>query len=395
MQSWLNLLSLVTFALSLPIRREVPQEHSHEKFLTTVRTSLNLNNPDQIKDPVFALLGNAAAAQGAGNVQDLDCLQQAVADRAFTNAKQASDVDGQVAALIFRALERNTGKVGLASAPCTSLQAVNPEIAAIQQHQDPASDNAASINKQITLELARQIAAIGGDPLQALESGTFEPGDVNDPTAAGHTCDDANDPEGCIFTQNLLVPDATENEIQAAVSGSGGANNGTNTGNGGNTGDANSGAGDANSGAGNGTNTGNNNNGTDNTGDVKSGNNNSNNTDSSGGVANNGTTSGSDSQVDNSSSIGGTGGSTAGQNLQTFTGALGGATAPAVKAGGKGFIVEGSDEFKNIGAALQRSCDIQHNQCANIANSQAGRSSGLTVNQCDQQNNACRAAAQN
>jgi len=86
--------------------------------------------------------------------------------------------------------------------------------------QDPASDNAPSINKQVVLELAKQIAALGGDPLQALQSGTFEPGDVNDPTAAGNTCDDANDPMGCIFTQNLLVPDATEAEIQAAVGGS-------------------------------------------------------------------------------------------------------------------------------------------------------------------------------
>jgi len=44
--------------------REVPQEHSHEQFLTSVRASLNKNNPDQIVDPVFGLLGNAAAAGG-------------------------------------------------------------------------------------------------------------------------------------------------------------------------------------------------------------------------------------------------------------------------------------------------------------------------------------------
>lgn len=95
------------------------------------------------------------------------------------------------AALVYRALERNTGKVGLASVPCTSIQAVNPEIAAIQQHQDPASSNAAAINKAITLALAQQIAGIGGDPTDALKSGTFAPGDVNDPTAKGNTCDDA------------------------------------------------------------------------------------------------------------------------------------------------------------------------------------------------------------
>jgi hypothetical protein len=58
-------------------------------------------------------------------------LQQATADQAFTSAKVAGDVAGMTAALIYRALERNTGKVGLASVACTSIKAVNPEIAAI------------------------------------------------------------------------------------------------------------------------------------------------------------------------------------------------------------------------------------------------------------------------
>ena len=43
------------------IKREVPQEHSHEQFLTTVRTSLNLDNPAGIVDPIFALLGDAVS----------------------------------------------------------------------------------------------------------------------------------------------------------------------------------------------------------------------------------------------------------------------------------------------------------------------------------------------
>ena len=86
-------------------------EHSHEPILTSVRASLNINNPLQIVDPVFALLGDAAAAQGAGQVtvrrlpfsdklhnsslykKDLSCLQQAVADQAFTNAKAANDIE--------------------------------------------------------------------------------------------------------------------------------------------------------------------------------------------------------------------------------------------------------------------------------------------------------------
>ena len=37
-------------------------EHEHSPILTAVSTSLALNNPDQIVDPVFGLLGNAAAA---------------------------------------------------------------------------------------------------------------------------------------------------------------------------------------------------------------------------------------------------------------------------------------------------------------------------------------------
>ena len=112
-------------------------------------------------------------------------------------------------------MERNTGAVGLASALCTQ-KAQNPEIAALSQHQDPASANASAINKQIALTLAVQIASIGGNPLDAIKSGTFAPGKIGDPTAKGNTCDNANDPVGCIFTENLLVPDVTANEINAA-----------------------------------------------------------------------------------------------------------------------------------------------------------------------------------
>ncbi|KAH8824865.1 hypothetical protein DL96DRAFT_147912 [Flagelloscypha sp. PMI_526] len=75
-------------------------------------------------------------------------------------------------------------------------------------------------------------------------------------------------------------------------------------------------------------------------------------------------------------------------NLQTFTGALGDIKPPAVNRGGKGFVVEGSDDFLNVAAALGRSCDIQHNKCANLANS----GGGFSVGDCDQQNNECHAA---
>lgn len=91
-------------------------------------------------------------------------------------------------ALIYRALERNTAKVGQASNACTSIQAVNPEIAVLRQHQDPASQGAAEGNKAIVLELAKQISAVGGDPQEALQSGTFQPGDLADASGKGNTC---------------------------------------------------------------------------------------------------------------------------------------------------------------------------------------------------------------
>ncbi|KAJ6584900.1 hypothetical protein B0H19DRAFT_925789 [Mycena capillaripes] len=207
-------------SLALPIRREVPQEHSHQAILTSVQTTLNQNNPDGIVDAVFGLLGNAAAAGGLGKITDANCLQQATADQAFTNAKAAGDVDGQVTALIYRALERNSGTVGGTTTPCTTIKAVNPEIAAIQQHQvGPCFPNAAAVNKAIVLELAKQIASVGGNAVDALKSGTFAPGKIGDSTGKGNTCDDANDAAGCIFSQNLLVPDASEDEITAAVAG--------------------------------------------------------------------------------------------------------------------------------------------------------------------------------
>ncbi|KAK3319701.1 hypothetical protein B0T19DRAFT_404269 [Cercophora scortea] len=198
--------------------REVPQEHSHEFILKLVQKSLVLNNPKKIQDSVFGLLGNAAASAGAGLVTNPDCLQQETADQAFTNAKAAGDIPGMAGALMYRSIERNTGKVGLASVICPQ-KAVNPEIAALTQHQDPASANAASINKGIVLELAKQLAAVGADPLLALETGTFAPGSTSDNTGRGNACDTQNDDPGCIFSQNLLVLDATPEEIAAAVVG--------------------------------------------------------------------------------------------------------------------------------------------------------------------------------
>jgi hypothetical protein len=264
MKSQALVLMAIGAATASPIammKREVPQEHSHRNIILQVNKALNLNNPGGFGDPIFGLLGAKAAADGAGNLADPDCLQQAIADQAFTNAKAANDVDGMTAAMIYRALERNTGSVGLASVPCKSIKAVNPEIAALQQHQDPAGNGAQALNKQITTLLASQIAAIGGDAALANEASTFAPGDLNDSTAAGNTCDDDKDDAGCINSQNLRVDDLSAAEIQAAAGGAAaGGNANNNAGNANNNagnGNANAGNGNANAGAGNNKNKGN------------------------------------------------------------------------------------------------------------------------------------------
>ncbi|KAI0817725.1 hypothetical protein GGR55DRAFT_35342 [Xylaria sp. FL0064] len=361
---------------SAKLRREVPQEHSHEQFLTGVGAALDLNNVENIQDPVFALLGNAAAAAGAGDVTNLDCLQQHVADQAFTNAKAAGDVEGMTNALIFRALERNTAAVGQASVLCNET-AVNPEIAAIQQHQDPASDGAAALNKQITLDLAVQLAAIGADPQLALQAGTFAPGEIGDPTAAGNTCDVDTDPVGCIFTQNLLVEDASAQEIDDAVAAAGGSA------------DAGSAAGDAGADAGAdaggqecadpanaGTAAG------DAAGDANAG-------DAAGNAAGNAT----GDAAGDANAGDAAGDAAAGADVNAFTGNVGADPVAVINdpTSDRPFSVNGAT-FVNAGAAIQRACDVQKNACANAANS---GSSDVSVSDCDAQQQQCVAANAN
>ncbi|KAF5391561.1 hypothetical protein D9757_002361 [Collybiopsis confluens] len=78
-----------------------------------------------------------------------------------------------------------------------------------------------------------------------------------------------------------------------------------------------------------------------------------------------------------------------GVDIQTFAGALGNITAPLVLDLGNGeFEVEGSSSFDNEKNALDRSCDIQHNDCANAAN--AAHDTSFSVNDCDAQETACK-----
>ncbi|KAH7176733.1 hypothetical protein EDB81DRAFT_49582 [Dactylonectria macrodidyma] len=387
-------------------KREVPQEHSHDFVLTITREFLNLDNPKGIVDVVFGLLGNAAAADGAGSVTNLDCLKQETADQAFTNAKAAGDLRGMAGALLFQAIERNTGGVGVASVLCTET-AVNAEIAALTQHQDPASENAGALNKAITLELAKQLAGIGADPNLALLSGTFAPGDANDNTGKGNSCDDEEPDLGCIFSQNLLVLDASEAEISAAVAdvaqtftGTGGifatdlvtlanfdvasvtgsvdlatiVNGAAGAG----------GAADATDAA----------QATSAAAAVTS----------AAAVATSvaeciavppstavavATSAAAVVATSTAAAAAQTSAAASGTNVQQFTGTLGGAAPPVVSStGDRPFSVNGNT-FVGSGAAIGRSCDIQHNACANAANS--GQLAG-GVGQCETQVAACRAA---
>lgn len=81
--------------------------------------------------------------------------------------------------------------------------------------------------------------------------------------------------------------------------------------------------------------------------------------------------------------------SSGGTNIQAFTGTLGGPAPPVESStGDRPFSVNGNT-FTGSGAALGRSCDIQHNACADAANS--GQLAG-GVAQCEQQVADCRAA---
>ncbi|OCH86068.1 hypothetical protein OBBRIDRAFT_856430 [Obba rivulosa] len=83
-----------------------------------------------------------------------------------------------------------------------------------------------------------------------------------------------------------------------------------------------------------------------------------------------------------------------GSNLQTFSGALGGVNPPAVTSLSNGqFQVDGNSAFNNLQSALQRSCDVQNNQCADAANA-SGNKGSLTVAACNSQQSQCNAQAQ-
>ncbi|KAM7208846.1 hypothetical protein V8F20_000724 [Naviculisporaceae sp. PSN 640] len=82
-----------------------------------------------------------------------------------------------------------------------------------------------------------------------------------------------------------------------------------------------------------------------------------------------------------------------GRNFQTFTGALGVPPSAILETGDpkRPFGVDG-DTFTDFESAANRACDNQKNECAQIANSQGGQGP-FSVNECDRQQEACKAAA--
>lgn len=184
---------------------------------------------------------------------------------------------------------------------------------------------------------------------------------IGDTTGKGNSCDTTDDPVGCIFTQNLLVEDVTAAEITAAVAGVAAASNSTS-------------AATTTAVAALGT-------------SIPSS------TAASACLAQSITTvtAGAASNTSAASASSATTATASGTNVQTFSGALGGISAPAViqSTGTRPFSVEG-DTFVNSAAALQRSCSIQHNQCADAANAETLAGG---VSQCDTQNTACNAAS--
>ncbi|KAG9498236.1 hypothetical protein J7337_011132 [Fusarium musae] len=398
-------------------KRQVPQEHSHDIVLTITGEMLKLNNPKEIQDPVFGLLGDAAAKEGAGSVTNLACLKQETADQAFTNAKEIGDLRGMAGALLFQAIERNTAGVGVASKLCDEA-AVNPEIGALTQHQDAASTGAGAINKAVTLELAKQLAGIGADPNLALLSGTFAPGDTSDTTGKGNSCDEEEPDLGCIFSQGLLVLDATPDEISSAVAdvtptftGTGGIFatdlvdlasfsvasgtevadlativNGAASGAASATEAANA---TATAEAPAATNTGK---AAENTAGAGAGAGAGKGCKAKSKTAASATLTPLPSRTSGASAKAtGAANNAQGVNVQTFTGTLGGAPPPVISSNAeKPFSVNGNT-FNGESVALGRSCDIQHNACADAANS--GQLDG-GVGQCETQLAACRAAIQ-
>ncbi|KAH7372090.1 hypothetical protein BKA64DRAFT_649297 [Cadophora sp. MPI-SDFR-AT-0126] len=83
-------------------------------------------------------------------------------------------------------------------------------------------------------------------------------------------------------------------------------------------------------------------------------------------------------------------------NLQTFTSALGGIAADPITSttDPKRPFQVGDETLTDFRTAATKSCNLQHNACAELANSKDGSNvDGIKVGDCDDQQTECQAAA--
>ncbi|EGG11921.1 uncharacterized protein MELLADRAFT_101720 [Melampsora larici-populina 98AG31] len=186
-------------------RRNIPQEWGHAKEVQLVNALYKKDNPLGIVDAVYSFLGDKSATEGAGKFDKtkLHCMKKFIADTAFSVAKKADDKRGMTASIIVASLERNAPCVGCVGKDCTD-KFTNPEITRVIMHQDAASKDADKVNKEATLSVAKSLVDIDVDPIMALLSCTWPAGTPNTSNAAGLSCDDPKDPQGCIITKHLL-----------------------------------------------------------------------------------------------------------------------------------------------------------------------------------------------
>ncbi|KAI8927214.1 hypothetical protein BC831DRAFT_424850, partial [Entophlyctis helioformis] len=186
------------------VRREVPQEHSHEVLLLATRKVIRKgNNNDPFVNKVEVVFGTLGLAANVGlfaknpdlpaDLKDPVCVQQNLADACIDNAKKNGGDKNEIATCMqFRILERNTNGVGLAQEVCKKAPR-NAELAGLTQIQDPASDLGKSTNADTQTKLAQNLVKLGFTADQAadlaLQTSTFVPGQLGDPTAGGNTCD--------------------------------------------------------------------------------------------------------------------------------------------------------------------------------------------------------------
>ncbi len=160
-------------------KRQVPQEHSHDKTITNDFRDKCFVERGTLPDPIFGLLGDKAANEKHNG--DGKCLQQDIADFVITNAKAKMTGEEQTnciaLAIMYRSLERNTNTVGQKSTICDRAPK-NPELATITQHQDPAAEGQPKINQDVELAVAAALAKIGVKDFvdKAKLTATFPPG---------------------------------------------------------------------------------------------------------------------------------------------------------------------------------------------------------------------------